>query len=1026
MKRILLIVIALSLQPSAFSVAATTNNATAIAQGLKGINIISGTTTTGAIRFPDGTVQTTASQGGTGTFGGFAVTNTTSLVGTITQSSTLTGAGIGTNLPAIVVNGGTFNFDGTVWNLGTISGGGGSSITINTGANLTGGDTGTSTFTLGLGGNVVISTNPVVTFTGSVNIGRTLTLTSNETVQLNGMHPFSTANLAPLVVVTTNQVNNGEIVWLRLNEFTGQTNVFNNGYDVADMTNASFIVAAHKYFNGVSWATGDGLALYVAGPYRGMFTYGNRLTPAASHTFVAVSNDLPTALYYQSDGQSNTEAIVTTGNGTTRSAVKFGNFRISTDPTNSGLLTRWDFQAIRNGGSGDITNTVVSVRDSSVSAGASTWYFMRTNGVRAAYLEPVTGEFMIGTNATVAAGQDKLLQVHSPGHTFAHLRSGASSISGVDIWNGATPGWLLAVDGANSYGGGVGSIVLREQQSGLVPFRIAKGSHQVNILSNLVVGGTIAGANIYNNGSATVDGHPVTNGATILTSGGNAYTAITTNNGQLWTGYQVFSNGLEFASKFIEEGGTNVYYAAARFDTPQSPPWSLADIGVQVQPSHDNYTTIGFYINEHDGNSRLAFYYNQPGGNVVLQSAASDLTISASGGANAIRFNNERLRDVGNAATLSDALTVQSATNAGQFGRTALSKVYLNNGYPVSITGGTVNGGASTIITNGGGLVIAITGGGAQTPWTGDIDGGGFVLTNVAKVALVGSSVGNNGTGGFAGGQTSTVDGFAGLAFGGTAYVTASGVYGSALGFNSIASNATAFVWQGSDGGYGEAAYGSRGAGTFNIRPVGGTAGFYIGATNLASLLAAKFTTNAALDLLSVGNGSGIVSNAIKQLNVTGATGLGASNGVTGATAFIYSSPVWGEWAATGTYHHAASVTTTTPMDVQTNGVAGWASISADGRVILPPGIYTCTARWTSLNAMSGSAVLNSLTISASNALNSAQSPARRIAVANGLVRDLWSSQVAFASTGSVALVIAPTENVTNSAGNATIFIQKQ
>ncbi len=66
---------------------------------------------------------------------------------------------------------------------------------------------------------------------------------------------------------------------------------------------------------------------------------------------------------------------------------------------------------------------------------------------------------------------------------------------------------------------------------------------------------------------------------------------------------------------------------------------------------------------------------------------------------------------------------------------------------------------------------------------------------------------------------------------------TASGYASHASGFNSVASNITSFAWQGTDGGFAEPEYGSHGNGTFNINPVGGLAGLWIGETTLGALL---------------------------------------------------------------------------------------------------------------------------------------------------------------------------------------------
>jgi hypothetical protein len=74
---------------------------------------------------------------------------------------------------------------------------------------------------------------------------------------------------------------------------------------------------------------------------------------------------------------------------------------------------------------------------------------------------------------------------------------------------------------------------------------------------------------------------------------------------------------------------------------------------------------------------------------------------------------------------------------------------------------------------------------------------------------------------------------------------TASGNHSHASGFNSSASHVTSFSWQGSDGGYNESPYGSHGPGTYNLNPVGGLAGLWIGETNMATTLSAYATTGA-------------------------------------------------------------------------------------------------------------------------------------------------------------------------------------
>ena len=78
---------------------------------------------------------------------------------------------------------------------------------------------------------------------------------------------------------------------------------------------------------------------------------------------------------------------------------------------------------------------------------------------------------------------------------------------------------------------------------------------------------------------------------------------------------------------------------------------------------------------------------------------------------------------------------------------------------------------------------------------------------------------------------------------------TASGDYSHASGFNSGASDITAFAWQGTDGGYSEPTYESHGPGTYNLNPVGGLAGLWIGETTLDALLNERATWQGATNI---------------------------------------------------------------------------------------------------------------------------------------------------------------------------------
>jgi hypothetical protein len=134
--------------------------------------------------------------------------------------------------------------------------------------------------------------------------------------------------------------------------------------------------------------------------------------------------------------------------------------------------------------------------------------------------------------------------------------------------------------------------------------------------------------------------------------------------------------------------------------------------------------------------------------------------------------------------------------------------------------------------------------------WTG-VTGAGNVLTNgwEGNVNLGFGATASGDGGATALGYNSTASGD----FGATALglnTTASGENGAtalglnttasgnggatALGYRAIASNDSSFAWSGTG-----SEYGSYGTGTFNINPIGGAAGVWIGETNLVDIIAA-------------------------------------------------------------------------------------------------------------------------------------------------------------------------------------------
>jgi len=91
-------------------------------------------------------------------------------------------------------------------------------------------------------------------------------------------------------------------------------------------------------------------------------------------------------------------------------------------------------------------------------------------------------------------------------------------------------------------------------------------------------------------------------------------------------------------------------------------------------------------------------------------------------------------------------------------------------------------------------------------------------------------------------GDSTTASGYASHAQGGI--TTASGSTSHAAGFRATASHAGSWAWQGTAGAFAEPFYTSHGNGTFNIAPVGGLAGFFVGDTALSTTLAGKAATN--------------------------------------------------------------------------------------------------------------------------------------------------------------------------------------
>ena len=147
---------------------------------------------------------------------------------------------------------------------------------------------------------------------------------------------------------------------------------------------------------------------------------------------------------------------------------------------------------------------------------------------------------------------------------------------------------------------------------------------------------------------------------------------------------------------------------------------------------------------------------------------------------------------------------------------------------------------------------------------------------------------------------------------------TASGGYSHASGFNSVASSITAFAWQGSSGYLDEPEYGSHGNGTFNLNPVGGLAGLWIGETNMATTLSAYATTGAV---------------AAVQAEVGAGTNWLTRTGLSGTVAFANDGGRPQAWSGTGALTVSGFTGLTPPSQVY------WTLYGFDS-VTLPAGVY--------------------------------------------------------------------------------------
>lgn len=131
-------------------------------------------------------------------------------------------------------------------------------------------------------------------------------------------------------------------------------------------------------------------------------------------------------------------------------------------------------------------------------------------------------------------------------------------------------------------------------------------------------------------------------------------------------------------------------------------------------------------------------------------------------------------------------------------------------------------------------------------------------------VAMGVSSVASGNSGATAMGASTTASGNSGATAMGN-FTTASGNDGAfAIGTYSISSNTSSFVWSGTGD-----SYGSRGAGTFCINPIGGVNGFWIGAQTVSNSIAAQVTTHAGTAATA-----SVLGHVKGSINLTNSTAL--------------------------------------------------------------------------------------------------------------------------------------------------------
>jgi hypothetical protein len=233
--------------------------------------------------------------------------------------------------------------------------------------------------------------------------------------------------------------------------------------------------------------------------------------------------------------------------------------------------------------------------------------------------------------------------------------------------------------------------------------------------------------------------------------------------------------------------------------------------------------------------------------------------------------------------------TVVLAAGAVQTNETR--QVTINNAFTntfggaLTVLGTAVQGGSNTVASG----LYGATAFGADTVASG-ITGATALGDTTAASGLSGATALGSGT---------TASGNYGATALGSG-TTASGNYGAAaLGYNSRATNDSAFAWSGQ-----EADYTDNGPGTFNIDPVGGFAGIYVGTKTLADYVSEEAGGISAATATNIAQTVAAAPIALEQYIGTHITLTAGATVTVPGTAAQYSLAVTNAWTLALTNGH--------------------------------------------------------------------------------------------------------------------------